>query len=234
MGQKVNPRGFRIGVNNLWRIESQCYGKTFTNPRRLYKKMLPNANYLSKMFESKMFIKGEMFSIIKDNNCNYNIAYVSLIQNNEVPIQILKLSSSNLFNTKLQNYNAGLWYKNGSLLCAFLRENLKKGLPFRKIVTIIKTLFFNKKNYNVVLKAVCGTQFFEFTGLKIQYAGRFGSSRSRMSNKIVFRTGSVSLQKLGTYIEFYEMPLHTKQGVCNLRVWMAYRTSTTEFAYEKI
>ncbi|GAA2574986.1 hypothetical protein GCM10010210_57320 [Pseudonocardia hydrocarbonoxydans] len=39
-----------------------------------------------------------------------------------------------------------------------------------------------------------------------------------MSSSIVFRLGAVSLQKLETYIEFFETPLYTKQGICNLQV----------------
>nr|YP_010925368.1 ribosomal protein S3 [Neoporphyra dentata]WKD83574.1 ribosomal protein S3 [Neoporphyra dentata] len=227
MGQKVNPRGFRVGVNNLWCTESQCYGKNFTSAKKLHKKILLTTNYLNKLLESKMFIKGYISSRIKDNKWHYSIAYVPLIPENDVSIQITKKSLFALFNIELQNYNERLWYQNGSLLCEFIKFVLQKGLPFRKIVTIIKMMFLNKKNYSLVLKTACGTQLFEFTGLKIKYAGRFGSSRSRMSNNVIFRTGSVSLQKLGTYIEFYEMPLYTKQGVCNLQVWMAYKISTT-------
>lgn len=225
MGQKVNPLGFRVGVNNLWHTESQCYGKNFINSRRLYKKILPTRNNLNKLFESKMLIKGEMKSKIKDNKWQYNVEYAPLMLKNDFFSQISKKTLFTLSHIELQNYNATFWYQNGALLCEFIKFSLKKGFPFRKIVTIVNTMFSNKKHYNIVLKTVCGTQLFEFTGLKIKYVGRFGGSRSRMSSNLVFRTGAVPLQKLETYIEFYETPLYTKQGVCNLQVWMAYKAS---------
>lgn len=223
MGQKVNPKGFRIGVNNLWAVESQCYGKNFTNTKNLYKKSLFTENYLRKLFVSNEFIKGDTNLKIWDNMWQYDIEYAPLISKNNSSIQAFKKPLFHLSNIELQNYNATLWYQNGSLLCEFIKCSLKKGLPFRKIVTMIKVLFSSEKSYNIVLKTVCGTQLYEFTGLKIEYAGRFGGSRSRMANKISFRIGAVSLQKLETHVEFYEVPLYTKQGICNLQVWMAYK-----------
>lgn len=225
MGQKVNPTGFRTGINNLWHTEGQCYGKDFRNSKILYRKLLPTTNYLNQLFESKKLIKGKIRSKIKDNKCYYNIDCFSLVPKNDSFIQIAPKFIFSSLDTEVQNYNMMSWYQNGSLLCEFIKTSLAKGLPFRKIVITLKTMFLSKKKHNTVLKTVCGTQFFEFTGLKIKYAGRFGGSRSRMANSIVFKIGSVSLQQLETYIEFHEMPLHTKQGVCSIQVWMSYRIS---------
>nr|YP_009040938.1 ribosomal protein S3 [Pyropia kanakaensis]AIB08158.1 ribosomal protein S3 [Pyropia kanakaensis]AIB08216.1 ribosomal protein S3 [Pyropia kanakaensis] len=224
MGQKVNPRGFRIGINSLWHTESQCYGKSFINSKRLYKKILPTTNFLTKLLESKMCIRGEIQSKIKDNKWQHRVQYVSLLSQNSLDIQVGEKIAPSVFSIELLKYNTTFWYRNGSLICEFIKFSLKKGIAFRKIVTAIKMFFLNKKKYNLVLKTVCGQQLFEFMGIKIKYVGRFGGSRSRMSNSVVFRTGAVPLQKLNTYIEFYETPLYTKQGVCNLKVWVAYKT----------
>lgn len=218
MGQKVNPRGFRIGINNLWRTESQCYGKNFSNPKRIYKKVLTTTNYLNHYLESETLIKGEIILKISDNRWQYNVQYAPLL-----PKKAFSTHMSKIFDIELKKYNTTLWYQNGLILCEFIKLSLKKGLAFRKIVNILKTLVSNKEHQKIVLKTSSGIQFFEFTGIKIKYAGRFGGSRSRMSNSIVFRLGAVSLQKLETHIEFYETPLFTKQGVCNLQVWMAYK-----------
>ena len=104
MGQKVNPRGFRIGINNLWRMESQCYGKNFTNTRKLYKKTLPSTNYLNKLFESKMLTKGEVYSRILDNKWYCNVSYAPLVFVNDVSIQFPQKSLSVLLNIEVQNY----------------------------------------------------------------------------------------------------------------------------------
>nr|YP_009159741.1 ribosomal protein S3 [Pyropia nitida]AKQ53247.1 ribosomal protein S3 [Pyropia nitida] len=224
MGQKVNPIAFRIGINNLWRTESQCYGKSFINSKRLYKKVLPTTNYLNQLFKSKMFIRGEIQSKIKDNKWQYSVQYVPLLSQNSLDIQVDKKVLPSMFNIELLQYNTTLWYRNGALICELINLSLKKGIAFRKIVNTIKMLFLNKNKHKLVLKTVSGQQLFEFIGIKIKYVGRFGGSRSRMSNNIVFRTGAVPLQKLNTHIEFYEIPLYTKQGVCNLQVWMAYKT----------
>nr|QKZ95168.1 ribosomal protein S3 [Pyropia pulchra] len=221
--KKVNPIGFRTGVNGLWRTESQCYGKNFTNPKRLYKKILPSTNNMHTLLESKFFLKGETQSKIKDNKWQYYMQYVPLLPQNSLDIQVDNFLSSSMSSIEIKTYNATFWYQNGALICAFIKCALKKGIAFRKIVSTMKMLFSNKNKHKVVLKTVCGIQAFEFTGIKIKYVGRFGGSRSRMSNSIVFRIGAVSLQKLNTYIEFYESPLYTKQGVCNLQVWMAYK-----------
>nr|YP_006280889.1 ribosomal protein S3 [Neopyropia yezoensis]AFH57692.1 ribosomal protein S3 [Neopyropia yezoensis]QGA30567.1 ribosomal protein S3 [Neopyropia yezoensis] len=219
MGQKVNPRGFRIGVNDLWNTESQCYGKGFKNQKQIYKKVLPATNFLNKHFESKTFIKGNTLSKINDNRWEYNVQYVPLLAKSDCLVPTFKM-----FDLDVKKYNATFWHQNGALLCGFIKSGLKKGLAFRKIINTIKILFFNKKKHKIVLKTARGIQFYEFTGIKIRYAGRFGGSRSRMSSSIVFRLGAVSLQKLETYIEFFETPLYTKQGICNLQVWMAYKT----------
>nr|YP_009040908.1 ribosomal protein S3 [Neopyropia fucicola]AIB08128.1 ribosomal protein S3 [Neopyropia fucicola] len=219
MGQKVNPRGFRIGVNDIWNIESQCYGKGFKNQKKIYIKALPVINCLNNHFESKAFIKGNVQSKINDNRWEYNVQYVPSLAKQDCSVLTFEISD-----IELKKYNATFWYQNGALLCGFIKSALKKGLAFRKIINIIKMLFFNKKKHQIVLKTASGIQFYEFTGIKIKYAGRFGGSRSRMSSSIVFRLGAVSLQKLETYIEFFETPLYTKQGSCNLQVWMAYKT----------
>nr|AMN87293.1 ribosomal protein S3 [Pyropia endiviifolia] len=224
MGQKVNPIGFRIGINNLWRMESQCYGKSFINPKRLYKKLLPTTNNLNKLLESKMFLLGEIQSKIKDNKWQYSVQYVPLTSQNSLDIQACKKIVPSIFSIDLLQYNTTVWYRNGALVCEFIKLLLKKGIAFRKIVNTIKITFLNNSKFKLVLKTVRGQQLFEFIGIKIKYVGRFGGSRSRMSNSIAFRTGAVPLQKLNTYIEFHETPLYTKQGICNLQVWMAYKT----------
>lgn len=223
MGQKVNPKGFRIGLSNLWHTESQCYGKNFINQKKIYKQVLSTTNHLNLHLESEKLIKGDIYSKINDNRWQYNVQYVPLLPKKDPCIPQSKKLTSKIFSIEVQKYNATFWYQNGALLGEFIKFSLKRGLAFRKIVSIVKTLLFNTKKHKIVLKTVSGIQLYEFTGTKIKYAGRFGGSRSRMSSSIVFRLGAVSLQKLNTHIEFYETPLYTKQGICNLQVWMAYK-----------
>nr|BED43664.1 ribosomal protein S3 [Pyropia sp. Myanmar_A]BED43688.1 ribosomal protein S3 [Pyropia sp. Myanmar_B]BED43712.1 ribosomal protein S3 [Pyropia sp. Myanmar_C] len=223
MGQKINPQGFRVGVNNLWFAENQCYGKSFKNPKNLYKKSIFATNYLNQHFESKTLAKSKPQLKIIDNKWQCNLQYTSLLPKNDFDPQILKKLISKFLIIKLQSYNTPFWYQNGALLCEFITYCLKKGFAFRKAINFLKFLFIDKKNHKIVLKTVSGIQLFEFTGLKIKYTGRFGGSRNRMSSSTTFRMGAVPLQKLETHIEFNEILLYTKQGICNLQVWMAYK-----------
>lgn len=232
MGQKVNPRGFRIGVNNLWSNENQCYGKSFKNSKRLANELYQISNFLDYHFEKTSLIKGQTETKISYNIWKYDVPYVFSFPQINPPIDNLSIKIAKRFgiNTEIKKFNTIFWYQSGALVCEFIKTALLKGLPFRKITNIIQALLKKKQKHQIVLKTLAGTKTFEFTGLKIRYAGRFGGSRSRMANNVVYRLGAVSLQKLETHIEFFETPLYTKQGICNLQVWMSYKI----VQYEKI
>nr|YP_009048895.1 ribosomal protein S3 [Wildemania schizophylla]AID57264.1 ribosomal protein S3 [Wildemania schizophylla] len=225
MGQKVNPRGFRVGVNELWANESQCYGKNFKNPRQLEKKFKQTSTFLNQYFERKELIKGQTQSKFLCNKLTCMVQYVPFSPQIDPSLKNAskKLSILCETNVKIKKFNSTFWYQNGLLVCAFVTAALKKGLPLRKIINIIQVLLDQNKKHQIVLKTCVGTKTFEFMGLKLRYAGRFGGSRSRMANSIVYRLGTVSLQKLETHIEFFEKALYTKQGLCNLQVWMSYK-----------
>nr|YP_009132711.1 ribosomal protein S3 [Bangia fuscopurpurea]AKA66476.1 ribosomal protein S3 [Bangia fuscopurpurea] len=225
MGQKVNPRGFRIGLNDIWRGENQSYGKSFKNIKRLYKEIKNTSNFLNQYFESKNLVQGESKLKIEDNHWKYDLQYVPMFPKTIIDTYSVSKKTARIFSldARIRSYNATFWYQNGRLLCEFIKISLKKGTAFRKITNIIDRLFAEKRSHQIVLKAVSGNKNLKFTGLKIRYAGRFGGNRSRMANSLVHRIGAISLQKVETYVEFYESPLYTKQGICNLQIWMAYK-----------
>nr|YP_010338868.1 ribosomal protein S3 [Bangia atropurpurea]UNJ18835.1 ribosomal protein S3 [Bangia atropurpurea] len=225
MGQKIKPKGFRIGLNDLWLNEGQCYGKKFKNPKRLVKETGNTSEFFKQYLESKTLVKGQINQKnFKDSLC-YNVHYTPTLPNinpyiNNITIKVSRIFCKTIY---IRSYNTTLWYQNGTLLCEFIKNSLKKGIVFRKIVITIKRLLALTPPHTIVIKTLSGTKLLKYTGLKIRYAGRFGSSRSRMANSLVYLIGAVSLQKIETHIEFHESLLYTKQGICNLQVWMAYK-----------
>ena len=226
MGQKVNPKGFRIGLSNLWHDEGQCYGKSFKNPKNLLKETRNIFTFLNQYFESKKLVRGQVEQKVFNKLKKYSIQYVPILPKSTPAICNTATKTTYAFkkNIQVRNYNATLWYQNGPLLCEFIKVSLKKGIAFRKIINTIQQLLVLKTPHKIVLKTSFGTNIMEYTGLKVRYTGRFGGSRSRMASSIVCLIGAVSLQKIETHIQFYSSSLHTKQGLCNLQVWMAYKT----------
>ena len=226
MGQKVNPKGFRIGLNDTWRDENQSYGKSFKNVKRLHKEINNTSNFLNQYFKSKNLVQGESKSKIANDHWKYDLQYVPMFPKTIIDTSSVSKKAAHILglNIKIRSYNATFWYQNGKLLCEFIKISLKKGMAFRRIMDTIDRLFTKKKSHQIVLKALSGNKNLKFTGLKIRYAGRFGGNRSRMASNLVYRIGAVSLQKVETYVEFHESPLYTKQGICNLQIWMAYKT----------
>jgi len=226
MGQKIDPRGFRIGLSDLWHDESQCYGKSFKNQKNLLKETRNIFEFLNQYFESKKLIQGKTNQKVSNKIKEYNVQYVPVSPKAASLTHNMGLTAANVFkkNIQVRNYNTTLWYQNGPLLCEFTKTSLKKGIAFRKIINTVQRLLELQTPHQIVLKTSSGTKIMEYTGLKVRYTGRFGGSRSRMASNIVYRIGAVSLQKIETHIQFYTSSLHTKQGLCNIEIWMAYKS----------
>jgi len=225
MGQKINPRGFRIGLSDLWHDEGQCYGKGFRNQKNLLKETRNISEFLNQYFDSKKLIQGQTNKKEFNKLKKYNIQYVPTLPKVTSLTHNMATKTAYVFkkNIQVRNYNTTFWYQNGPLLGEFIKTSLKRGIAFRKIINTVQRFLDPKTPHQIVLKTLSGTKVMEYTGLKVRYIGRFGGNRSRMASSIVYRIGAVSLQKIETHIQFYTSSLHTKQGLCNIKVWMAYK-----------
>lgn len=206
MGQKVNPKGFRIGITTTWR--SRWFG---------------GKDYRNNLKEDVSIRKG-----IMEKWKQASIADVEIERfNNEIQIIILTSRPGVLIgrggtgiediqNFVKKNYFSGKktaikievkevkdFESNASIVAQQVAEQLEKRMPFRRV---LKT----------TLDQVMGNKAVK--GAKVEVSGRLGGAE--MSRTEWLSRGTIPLQTMRADIDFATATANTTYGSIGVKAWI--------------
>ncbi len=206
MGQKVNPKGIRLGITTTWR--SRWFGgEDFSKNLREDVKIRRNiANKWKKA--SIADIEIERF----DNEIKIIILTSRpgiLIGRGGSGIEdISKFVKSKFFSGKRFKINVDIkevrdFESNSSIVAQQVAEQLEKRVPFRRVM---KTALDQSGKSKKV------------KGIKIEVSGRLGGAE--MSRKEWLTKGTIPLQTLRADIDFARATARTTYGAIGVKVWI--------------
>ena len=202
MGQKVNPVGFRLGVNrgwdSVWFAKKKQFGKNLIEDfkiREYIKKNVVNSGVSKIMIErssKKCFVtihtsrpgfvigkKGSDIEKIKKN--------ISKLSNHEITLNIKEIKKPEL---------------NSYLVAENVSQQLIKRISFRRAMK----------------RAIQSALRMGAKGIKICVSGRLGGNEIARSEWI--REGSVPLHTLRADVDYAESEALTTYGIIGVKVWI--------------
>ena len=202
MGQKVNPVGFRLGVNrgwdSVWFAKKKQFGKNLIEDfkiREYIKKNVVNSGVSKIMIErssKKCFVtihtsrpgfvigkKGSDIEKIKKN--------ISKLSNHEITLNIKEIKKPEL---------------NSYLVAENVSQQLIKRISFRRAMK----------------RAIQSALRLGAKGIKICVSGRLGGNEIARSEWI--REGSVPLHTLRADVDYAESEALTTYGIIGVKVWI--------------
>ena len=202
MGQKVNPVGFRLGVNrgwdSVWFAKKNKFGNNLIEDfkiREYIKKNVVNSGISKVMIErsaKKCFVtiytsrpgfvigkKGSDIEKIKKK--------LSKLTNNEVTLNIKEVKKPEL---------------NSYLVAENIANQLERRISFRRAMK----------------KAVQSSMRLGAKGVKVVCSGRLGGAEIARTEK--YHEGSVPLHTLRSDIDYATAEAETTYGICGIKVWI--------------
>jgi len=209
MGQKIHPRGFRMGITDDYR------SIWFANPKE-YKKKLQNDYILRKRIFSE-FKKQPISKIhieVKKNLVHENKSYVQVKIHTPRPdvffqsgrlkqiTQSLRSQLQMLINIKFVKSSDPTI--DAKLIAETIGEKLEKRKNFRQAI---------KKSIRDA-KKIPG----KIKGIKVQIGGRLNGAEMARSEWV--REGRVPLHTISAKIDYYRYPAPTIYGILGIKVWV--------------
>lgn len=227
MSQKINPKIIKLGIKSKWFINIQKYGNNFNIFRSFYFFYIKSLNLIFNLFKRQNTFINEIEIKHKNNMLDFIIIYNNKISKKKELIHKLFLNlnfffySTNLIKIKIYNTNTKFYNLNILFLYIYyLYKNLNYNI--KKIIAIISILLKNNLNSKLIIKFKNGPKNIILKGFKITFKGRLSNQKNNMSKTITIKKGSLKLNSLNNYIEFKNIPLHTKLGICNLKIWLFF------------
>ncbi len=206
MGQKIDPRGLRIGINRLW--NSRWYSKK---------------NYQKNLKQDIL-----MMEYIKDN---YKAAAIAQVEIERSPAKIRIIIKTNRPGVLIGREGSGLeelrrslerkflfkekyqvqidvmeikfMEENAQLIADNIAFQLEKRVAFRRVMKMMLDKVMQSRNVE---------------GIKIQLAGRLGGAE--MSRVEWLAKGNIPLHTLKKEIDFAKSTAHTTYGSIGIKVWL--------------
>jgi len=213
MGQKVNPLGFRLGLDKDWR------SRWFAADKSTYKKNLLEDIKIRKFLMEKLKLAGIVrVQIDRSINKLKITLYVSrpgvVIGRGGTGLELLKKELCKLVSVPDPQKNLELEdiveVKNPDLV-AFLvaqriAEQLEKRLPYRRVVTkaIERVMAAGAKGIRVILSG-------RIAGAEISRKETFGDKG---------KSGTIPAQTLRADIDYAQVPAFTRSGYIGVKVWI--------------
>lgn len=204
MGQKVNPTGFRLGVNPHVSWASRWYGhkKNFAS---LLHEDRQIRDYLDKQTEN-VGVK-----VIIDRMPLY--IHITLITHKPGVLIGKKGQKTEQFNRDISKIAGGKPIKceikqekqpnlSACILAYSIGDNLQKRVTCRKAM-----IYASRE----AIKAGA-------LGVKIQISGRIGGAE--IARTEWHKEGKLSLNTLRNYIDYYQHAVTTKSGILGIKVWI--------------
>jgi len=206
MGQKVNPKGFRIGVTTSWR--SRWFGGK--NGAKNLKEDVGIRSFIMKKW------KQSSISDVEIERSENEIKIIILTSRPGILIgrggagieDISKAIKKNFFNgsriaIKIDIREVKDFEANASIVAQQVAEQLEKRMPFRRVLKSALTQTDKSK----IVK-----------GIKVEVSGRLGGAE--MSRKEWLSQGTIPLQTLRADIDFARATANTTYGAIGVKVWI--------------
>ena len=201
MGQKINPNGFRLGINKTW--SSRWYAKNdyakFLHEdlkiRKYIKKTLENASISKIIIERaakklRITLYSSRPGIIigkKGSDIESLKKVLSIMTNLEVFLDIKEVRKPEV---------------EAKLVAENIATQLEKRISFRRAMK----------------KAVQASMRLGAKGIKIECNGRLGGAEIARTEK--YQEGSVPLHTLRNDIDYANAEAETTYGICGIKVWI--------------
>ena len=201
MGQKVNPNGFRLGINKTW--SSRWYSKTD------YAKLLHEDLEIKKYIQEKLASASISKVIIERAAKKLRLTIYSsrpgiIIGKKGADIESLKNKLTEM--SKLEIYLDIKEVRKPEVEAKLVAENiasqLEKRISFRRAMK----------------KAVQSAMRLGAKGVKVVCSGRLGGAEIARTEK--YHLGSVPLHTLRTDIDYATAEAETTYGICGIKVWI--------------
>ena len=201
MGQKVNPNGFRLGVNRTW--SSRWFSKS--NYAKFLHQDLEIKSYVEKKLKNASIAKINIERAAKKIRISiYSSRPGIIIGKKGADIEDLKNKL-----TKLSNLEVFLDIKEirkpeveAKLVAENIASQLEKRVSFRRAMK----------------KAVQSSMRLGAKGVKVLCSGRLGGAEIARSEK--YHEGSVPLHTLRSDIDYATAEAETTYGICGIKVWI--------------
>ena len=201
MGQKVNPNGFRLGVNRTW--SSRWFSKS--NYAKFLHQDLEIKKYVEQKLKNASISKVNIERAAKKLRISiYSSRPGIIIGKKGADIESLKNRL-----TKLSNLEVFLDIKEvrkpeveAKLVAENIARQLEKRVSFRRAMK----------------KAVQSSMRLGAKGVKILCSGRLGGAEIARSEK--YLEGSVPLHTLRSDIDYATAEAETTYGICGIKVWI--------------
>ena len=206
MGQKVDPRGFRIGINKTW--SSRWYNKK--NYKDILKQDVRMNEYILDNY------KGAAVSNVEIER---SVAKIRIVINTNRPGVLIgrggkgledlrkKLERKFLFNEKLQVQidvnEVKTIEEDAQLLANEAAFQIEKRIAFRRVMKMMIDKVMQNRNVD---------------GVKIMLSGRLGGAE--MSRKEWLSKGNLPLHTMRANIDFAKATAFTTYGTIGVKVWL--------------
>lgn len=223
MSKKTDSKSTKIGINQLWNTKSQKYGNNLYNFNIFLYNYKNNTNFvlrssaLKTVFINKIRLthKNNLFTL-KLYVKNVDKLNVSLLKNYFYWFYLKRSLAIKLYNNGRVNntYVLSIYAK---YLFTYLNYSAKK-------ILIILTLILNEnKNLKKIVFLKNGPINLVFKGYKIKLSGRIDNQKNQMAKNITLKKGSLNSTSLNSYVDFKNINLNTKLGICNIKIWLFYQ-----------
>ncbi|MDD5490022.1 MAG: 30S ribosomal protein S3 [Candidatus Moranbacteria bacterium] len=206
MGQKVNPKGLRIGITNTWK--SRWFSK------KEYAKQLREDVEIRRMVEKKL-----RSAAVGSVDIERSSGVVRIVIKTARPGVIIgrggsgiedlrKVIKDDFFKTKKIDLKVEVEEiknseENAMVVAQNVAEQLEKRLPFRRILKgVIEQAMESRK----------------IKGIKIEVAGRLGGSE--IARREWLSKGTLPLHTLRADIDYAKAGAQTTYGVIGVKVWI--------------
>ena len=201
MGQKVNPNGFRLGVNRTW--SSRWFSKS--NYAKFLHQDLEIKSYVEKKLKNASIAKINIERAAKKIRISiYSSRPGIIIGKKGADIEDLKNKL-----TKLSNLEVFLDIKEirkpeveAKLVAENIATQLEKRVSFRRAMK----------------KSVQSSMRLGAKGVKVLCSGRLGGAEIARNEK--YNEGSVPLHTLRSDIDYATAEAETTYGICGIKVWI--------------
>jgi small subunit ribosomal protein S3 len=202
MGQKINPTGFRLGINQTW--DSRWYANTGEYGKLLHEDLAIRA-YL--MEELKQAAISKVVIERPHKKCRITIHSARpgiVIGKKGADIEKLrkKLTSMTAAETHINIVEVRKPETDATLVAQSIAQQLERRIAFRRAMK----------------RAVQSAMRLGAEGIRINCGGRLGGAEiARME---WYREGRVPLHTLRADIDYGVAEAHTAYGVCGVKVWI--------------
>ncbi len=214
MGQKVDPRGFRIGINKTW--SSRWYNKK--NYKDILKQDVRMNEYILSNYKEAAVSKVEIErSVAKIRIVIYTNRPGVLIGRGGKGLEDLrkKLERKFLFNEKLQVQidvnEVKTIEEDAQLLANEAAFQIEKRIAFRRVMKMMIDKVMQNRNVD---------------GVKVTLSGRLGGAE--MSRKEWLSKGNLPLHTIRANIDFAKATAFTTYGAIGVKVWLNKKAQEEE------